>query len=727
LIIFAGLSPLNAKTTSVAGIVLDSETDETVANVVVTISDLNRTVTSNSDGIFIFENIEEGAHIFETFHIGYRETVVKHEVLPDSRESFVIYIIPKSIELDPVLVSDFKAHTHLESLEEISSVLKGKALQKELSLTLASTLRNETGLAVRSMGPAPARPVIRGLGADRVFISEDGSKTTDLSATSPDHAVTIDPFNLERIEVQRGPKILIKTPTTIGGVVNVVRYEIPETQHSHMFGTAGVYGETVNKGYLGSLVVEAPVSDFAIRGEISGREAQDVRSPAGMIDNSYSNNFNLAIGGSYFPEFGFIGASYRDFELNYGVPGGFVGAHPQGVDIEMSRRQVNAKSRFELQTKFIEHIHVSYSNSLYRHKEFEASGSIGSEFRIRSNQGYAHLHHKEFTTFKTGTMGFSFEHRDFEVGGFVFTSPSTSLNFSAFLYEVLESGKFNFEIGARYNYDSITPIEEKPDADIGHIRQRIFNTYSLSFSAVYEITKVVYAGANVSKSSRVPTIEELYSEGPHLAAYSYEVGNPDLKDEKGFGMELFIYHKFPNLYFNLNVFLNDLSYYIIPRNTGEINYQTLLPIYKTFGVPAQLYGIENKIDWNITKTIRLSSVFSYTHGQFTDTKSSLPQIPPFKGNVELQYFNSIYSFGANLDWAASQERVDVYEERTDGYLVLNLFGQYSINTSSLIHNLTVNIENILDTEYRNHLSRIKSVLPEPGRNFRLTYKLYFSL
>jgi iron complex outermembrane receptor protein len=270
-------------------------------------------------------------------------------------------------------------------------------------------------------------------------------------------------------------------------------------------------------------------------------------------------------------------------------------------------------------------------------------------------------------------------------------------------------------------------VEEKPDAKIGHIRQRIFNTYSLSFSAVYELTKIVYIGANVSKSSRVPTIEELYSEGPHLAAYSYEIGNPDLEDEGGYGAELFVYHKFSDLYFNLNLFLNDLSYYIIPRNTGEINYQTLLPIYKTFGVPAQFYGIENKIDWNLAKAIRLSSVFSYTHGEFKDTNSPLPQIPPFKGNIELMYFNNTYSFGANVDWAASQERVDEYEQRTDGYIVLNLFGQYSLTTNSLIHNFTLNIENVLDTEYRNHLSRIKSVLPEPGRNFRLTYKLYFSL
>ena len=186
------------------------------------------------------------------------------------------YLIPKNIELDPVIVSDYKSYSKFDDLNELSNVLKGKNLERQLSLTLASTLKNEAGLAIRSMGPAPSRPVIRGLGSSRVLISEDGIKTTDLSATSPDHAVTIDPFTVSRIEVLRGPKILTQTPTSIGGIVNVVRDEIPTAIHDNITGQFGFFGETVNKGYLGSAMVEIPIQKIALKAEISHRNTNDL-------------------------------------------------------------------------------------------------------------------------------------------------------------------------------------------------------------------------------------------------------------------------------------------------------------------------------------------------------------------------------------------------------------------------------------------------------------------
>jgi iron complex outermembrane receptor protein len=241
---------------------------------------------------------------------------------------------------------------------------------------------------------------------------------------------------------------------------------------------------------------------------------------------------------------------------------------------------------------------------------------------------------------------------------------------------------------------------------------------------LYEFSQEVYIGANISKSSRVPTIEELFSEGPHLAAYSYEIGNPELESESGIGTELFVYHNFDRLKFNLNLFRNDLSYYITPRNTGEINYATFLPVYKSFGVPAIFYGAEGKIDWEFVKDFNLSTTMSYTYGEFDETGDPLPQIPPLKGNIELTYTNSNFGAGVSSELAAAQNRTDQFEEETDGYVVFNSFIQYNFNTSSILHSFTLNFDNIFDTEYRNHLSRVKSILPEPGRNIRLIYKLF---
>lgn len=710
----------------ISGIVIDSETNLIIPNAAIKIVELSKRITCNDKGEFYIPDMEYGTYTFVLTHIGYRENISIIKIDKNTKKVIVFYLVPQSILLDPVIVSDYKSYSKFDDLQELSSVLKGKELQKQLGLTLASTLKNEAGLAIRSMGPAPSRPVIRGLGSNRVIISEDGVNTTDLSATSPDHAVTIDPFTISRIEVLRGPKVLLQTPTTIGGIVNVVREEIPIIMHDNLTGQFGIFGETVNRGYLGSLMLEMPINPIALKGEISRRKTDDLYTPKGNLKNSDSQNLNYNLASSYIYSEGFVGASFRRFELDYGVPGGFVGAHPKGVDISILKHQYNIKSKIELNTKKIDFLEIDFNRVYYRHKEFEASGAIGSEFKILSYLSDLKLNHKEFLIFENGIFGISSEFRDFDIGGFVFTSPSKSLNISSFIFENLSYKKLSIEFGARYNFDKITPEFNKPDAKIGNIRERIFNTYSLSLSILFEQSKHVNFGANVSKSSRVPTIEELYSEGPHLAAYSYEIGNPNLNAESGFGSEIFIYHQFDNLYFNLTIFRNDLNNYIIPRNSGEINFATFLPIYKTIGTGAILYGFESRLDWDPCNCLQFSNTISYTKGEFKEG-GNLPQIPPIKGLTEFKYKSALLNFGISGEWAFDQNKLDQFEERTAGYFVVNLFFQYSLIDHNNTSNFSLNVDNLFNKEYRNHLSRVKSILPEAGRNFRLSYKMYFHL
>src|SRR5690606_34789421 len=119
----------------------------------------------------------------------------------------------------------------------------------------------------------------------------------------------------------------------------------------------------------------------------------NLNTPKNVLENSDAENINGSIGASYFTNFGFIGASWRRYELNYGVPGGFVGAHPEGVRIEMFRNQYNAKSVIEFKDEIFEDIEINYSRVLYRHKEFEHSGRIGSEFRIINHLGRININH----------------------------------------------------------------------------------------------------------------------------------------------------------------------------------------------------------------------------------------------------------------------------------------------------------------------------------------------
>jgi iron complex outermembrane receptor protein len=510
--LFLTIIQIFGESRGISGIVIDSESNKQIPNVTIRIIETDKRITSNNNGEFHLNDIEFGEYTFVLTHIIYQENISKVIIAESTNKVIVFYLIPKLIELDAVIISDYKTYSKFDDMKEVSNVLKGKELQKQLGLTLASTLKNEAGLAMRSMGPAPSRPVIRGLGASRVLISEDNIKTTDLSATSPDHAVTIDPFSVSRIEVLRGPKILLQTSTTMGGVVNVIKEEIPQALHDNLTGQFGMYGESVNEGYLGSIMLEAPLNPFVVKGQISRRKTNDMDTPNGKLKNSDSENLNYNLASSYIFNKGFIGTSYSRFELDYGVPGGFVGAHPNGVDINMYKNQMDLKSKYSFDSQNLEDVTFNLSRVFYRHKEFEASGALGSEFRIINYLGDAKLHHNHLGFLDHGTLGLSFEYRDFDIGGFVFTSPSKSLNISAHIFEIYSIGNLNFEFGGRYEFDKITPVEENPNAKIGYIKERNFNNYSLSASILYQQSEHVYFGANISKSSRVPTIEELYSD-----------------------------------------------------------------------------------------------------------------------------------------------------------------------------------------------------------------------
>ncbi len=710
-----------------SGVVIDEGNGAPVAGAVVEIQESRQKVSSSSDGSFLISNIQPGYYTIAVSRLGYYQNQISFEITENEGAELAVYLMSRPIEISPVVVTTRHTHTKFDELSELSHTLSGKELQKELGQTLASTLKNETGLAMRSMGPAPARPVIRGLGGDRVTISEDGGKTTDLSATSPDHAVTIEPFSIERIEVIRGPQVLKYSSTTIGGVVNVIRHEIPQDARNDIFGSIGAYAESANSGYLNSASLTIPVNRMMLRGEINRKESSDLNTPQGKLGNSYSENLDYGIGGAYAGSRGFIGASFRYFDLEYGVPGGFVGAHPNGVDIDMKKRRYNLKARLDFSESFLENIETHFTRAYYRHKEFEASGAIGTEFKIVNYLGYTNINHRALGQFDTGTFGIAYEHRDLDLGGLIFSPPSRSLNVSPYLIESFKLGKLNFETGIRYNFSAIEPDHDNPDSRIGYIRERKFNSVSASLSILYELDRYWSIGGNISRSTRTPTIEELFSEGPHLAAYSFETGNPDLSLEKGVGGEVFIYQNSDKLYFMLNTFYNDLDNYIIHRNTGEINWTTVLPVYAATGVRARLYGIESELKYGITDRIDFVGSVSYTIGEFKTSGNPLPQIPPLKGQVELKYSAVKLTSGINCRYAAKQTRVDEFEEPTAGYALLNLYSQYTLPTTRYIHTISVNLDNVFDTEYRNHLSRVKSILPEAGRNFRLTYKMFFDL
>lgn len=719
------------------GTITDRETSEPISFAYLYLEEANRTITAHSDGTFAFTNIPAGDYTLRATRIGYRTASQSVEITAGDTTEVEISLRPTVFSSGAIEVVGTQDNGGGANLEHASKTISGTDLRQNLGTTLSATMDESPGISSRSMGAAPARPVIRGLGGERVLILQDGERTGDVSSQSADHAVTIDPMAAEEIEIARGPAALIYGSNAIGGVVNVVRNQISRSMPDHIHGIATLQGETVNTG--GNAAVEAgiPLGSFAVQADLNFRTTGSMKTPAGTLENSDLTSTNNALGISYIRPWGYLGGASSIYLNNYGIPPDPEGGHASGVDIEMEKYQLEGASEIYLPNSSFRSITANISYKHYFHKEIESGGIIGTEFGLLTTNASVKAHHPELAIFSKGTMGIWAETKDYAVSG-ANTPDSDAHSFSAFIVEEADWGDLHMEAGLRYDYNRAVPAEDDPDSQIGHIRTRSFQALASSLSAVYHMGSGYYIGSTFMHSFRPPSQEELYSEGPHLASYSYEIGNPDLDPERGLGKELFMRYRGGNISAEVTGYHNTFANYIYPRNTGRQNARfPSLNDYQFEGAASRIYGAEASAEIEFFSGIVFNGMFSYTHGerdltpqeQELDPEASevqpLPMIPPLKATVGLKYAKGGFQLGGKVRIAAKQTRTGDFETPTDGYNTWNVFGQYRFQTGKMLHTIALNAENIFNTTYRDHLSRIKDLMPGPGRNISLLYRTYF--
>ncbi len=699
----------------ISGKVEDIENNTPLENVKIYDKRNKELSKTNADGEFVLR-IDPAYHFPLIFA---KQGYENYSILLDSiNYTFVsIKLRPKIVHLPEIIVGA-EIHNKFDEINSEAYSISPSKIQEKLGNTLAITLKNQVGLAMASMGPAPARPVFRGFSGSKISFLSNGLNVSDMSATSPDHSLTIDPMLVQRVELIRGPKVLMYSSNSFSAAIDALNNSNKLPKHFCL--NSGLFSESVNSGYSGFVQAKLPINNFGIFGGISYHKSDDISVPSGLLKNTENEIFNYSIAGLM--KFHSIVSNlyFENYNNNYGIPGGFVGGHPNGADIEIHKNSAYSKSIFHFHKPFLDNLIFTINRNYYHHIERESNKSVGAEFVYRDYAVNATLNHNKNNLFENGAFGFGYLNKDFQVGGYVFT-PETVLNhFNVFSFEEFSLNDFLIQSSIRTEFASFNPAEKQ--AMNNKARKRDFQALSFSLSILKEFSTNTSLGINLSKTSRIPTIEELYSDGPHLAAYSYEIGNTNLKTESGYGAEIFSYFRKGDFSLYLTNYYNYYSYYIIPRNTGKINVQQILPIYATTGVEALIYGLEAQLEFSILENIFVNTNLSYTFGELLDSSSPLPLIPPLKSNIEVKYRLKNWTSGLTFEIAAAQNRIDEFEEATEGYFLTNFFLQKLILIGETTLSATFSIDNLFDVEYRNHLSRIKSVYPEPGRNFKLLVK-----
>ena len=635
------------------------------------------------------------------------------------------------------------------------SVLSGDDLTNSVRPTLGATLASQPGVAASGSGPNVARPVLRGLSGDRIRILTDGIGSLDVSSSSSDHAVAINPLTASSIEVLHGPAALIFGSSAIGGVVNVIDDRIPRKLPDaplHAQGFAG-FGSAANEKLL-SGEVDVPIAGHIVaHGDVSWtkngnldtggyilakplrRQAAaspdaDIRALAdlkGELPNSDGRTFEAAGALAYVDGGLNIGASITRHTAYYGVPIRYsldpeVEAEATHIDVHQTRYDARAEIPVD---GWLRQVRLRGGYSDYRHAEIAADGAVGSQIFSKGGEGRIDVEQRDTASGWGGASGAQLvDIRQRIEGDEQFLPPTKQKTIGLFSVQHIETGKLRLEAGARFERNRLTA--DASDVVGNPNLARHFSTLSLSAGAKYTLSPAWNIGLSVARSQRAPSTEELFANGPHGGNASFQVGDPNLGIEKSVGFEATVKHSSRALTIGATLYASRFANFLYEAPTGVI--VDNLPVYQArqgratytgFEIEANArLGMVGGIEWG------LDAVADATRAKIRSVGPA-PLIPPLRVLAGLTGKVGAVNGRLEVERSWSQRRNATLELPTPGFTLINANIDWKPLADRPELTLSLAANNIFDVEARRATSLLKDYSPIAGRDFRLTAHVEF--
>lgn len=720
--------------------------DAPVDDADVVIPGLGQRVRVDGAGRFAFEGIPPGSYVVEAESVRWGRGIVTVDVREEATTQVRIEV-EAVFHLDEVVVSAAAGARRRSEAYQPASVMTDRDLVAAGEASLGETLSREPGVTSTYFGPGASRPVIRGMGGDRVRILEGGIGVGDASGTSPDHAVSVEARSADRIEVIRGPATLLYGSSAVGGIVNVLDGKIARERPTRPFtgyveGLAG----TVSDEKTGSASFSATTGNFVLTGSGLWRDASDYAIPGfaeidpepgeeleeGVLENSALESRRATTGVTYVGDRGYFGVAYTNQRSDYGVPGhhhgeedpgipGMEGEEAVSIDLDQNRFDFEGQLRFGAGT--IRNLKGRFGYADYTHVELEGE-EIGTSFFNTYFEGRLESEHS-LNERMQGAVGAQLISRDFEaIGDEAFVPPSQTLSFGAFAYE---DYAFTDVLGVQGGLRFEGQTAESTDAEVN----RAFSEMSASLGANWAASEVVSFAFSGSRSVKMPNSEELFSNGPHAATESFEIGDPNLGVETALGIDITGHLHFDRFRGGGSFFTTGFNDYIYADATGgeqdgltEFAYVQGDARFKGFEFEAELDIVEGDPLMNAPH-VSIDALADFVTAKLTDTDEYLPRIPAFRlgGGVNFRQGGFVVRSGAR--YTASQESLGAFETPTESFTMVDASLTYRIFSGGVFHDITLVGNNLTNAEARMHTSYLKDIAPLPGREIRLIYRLNF--
>ena len=628
-----------------------------------------------------------------------------------------------------------------------TTVLEGDDLTLQQQGSLGETLNKQPGVSSSYFGPGASRPIIRGLDGDRIRILRNGVGALDASSLSYDHAVPLDPVNVERVEIVRGPAALLYGGNAIGGVVNTFDNRIPTEAIDGIHGAGELRygGADTTRSSAGKL--EAGDGTFALHLDANARAFNDLKIPGyardrhapavdddddqkkGRLGNSSGRQDGGAVGGSYTWDDGYAGLSYSNYDANYGSPA------EQDVRIRMKQDHYAFASEIRnLQGPFSSlKLNAGYTD--YQHSEIEG-GEVGTTFKNKGYEARIEARHVPIGPLN-GVIGAQVNRNEFSALGEEAFVPQTDTNSGAvFILEELQAtDRLKLSLGGRLEHTVVDPDAKGNERFEAADSSKTFTAGSLSSGAVFTLTPIWSLAATLGYTERAPTFYELYANGAHVATGTYELGNPNLSKEKAVSSDLALRFDNGTHKGSVGVFYSHFSNYIGLLGTGRtLNDEGEpdadgIPEYTYSGVRARFTGFEASDHWKLGESaygkFALELSGDYTRATNLDTGEALPRIAPLRLSSGLLWELDRWQARVDVEHASNQGRVPDNESGTNGYTTLGASAGYHFDVGSSQWLAFVKGDNLTNQTVRYASSILRDIAPAPGRGIEVGLRTTF--
>ncbi|MEO5799662.1 MAG: TonB-dependent receptor [Gemmatimonadales bacterium] len=707
---------------AVSGRVIDSAGAPIVAAQIVLL-EAHRSTRTDQNGRYRIDRVPEGTYGISVAAIGFRPRIGRI-VVRSADLQFDVTLARTVIELPPIQTTATPLATSALESPQPLSVLSGEALASHQAPSLGAVLEGLPGLRNNSTGSGIGKPVIRGLGGNRVLILDDGQRM-ETQQWGDEHAPNVETATADRIEVIRGPASVLYGSDALGGVINVVQRDLPDAGVGRRLLRGELSTSWASNGHApdGSALLEGAAGRFGFRGTLSGRSQQNIRTPAGDLSNSGLSMLGGSLSAGVHGGRGNVTATYtqRNERLE-------IHEDPAEAPDATGYQRIGArrgKLAGDVALGGGTRLEFDLGLEQNRRREFEDADAtvVALGLLSRTTTANAHLHIAS-SAHAAGVVGVSFLRTTFSKFGEETLIPnSTTTGVGAFGFEQLEIGRWQFSFGARFDQRT---LDNESDAELGlDAGTRHYHSLAGNVGALYRLADGVALVVNAGRGFRAPSPFELFSNGVHEGTVRFERGNPVLKNETSFNVDAAIRVQQRAIRAELGIFRNAVNNYIYPRPSGIIDPESGFQIFDVSQGDALLTGVEASMEYHPRAWLHLRAAADFTHGENSSLRIPLAFVAPLRVNGSIRFEGKDWRgvgapyFEVGAESNARQSRLDPEDTAPAGYTITNIGAGVALTGGQLPLRLDLQVRNLFDTAYRAFLSRYKLYADDPGRNVAL--------